>query len=121
MVECRITDAIKVHVYEVRPRKDKRGVDLMSDVLPLVAYGTTDRMQSATQSDMRSIAAAHIMRQSGSDTRPHPTNIDPHIMKRLFHCKDCADDYCFHLILVSFHCFGLFLMSHRESSFLAVH
>jgi hypothetical protein len=22
------------HVYEVRPRKDKRGVDLMSDVLP---------------------------------------------------------------------------------------
>ena len=24
----------KMHVYEVRPRKDKRGVDLMSDVLP---------------------------------------------------------------------------------------
>ena len=23
------------HVYEVRPRKDKRGVDLISDVLPL--------------------------------------------------------------------------------------
>ena len=23
-----------VHVYEVRPRKDKRGVDLISDVLP---------------------------------------------------------------------------------------
>ena len=23
-----------VHVYEVRPRKDKRGVDLVSDVLP---------------------------------------------------------------------------------------
>ena len=22
------------HVYEVRPRKDKRGVDLISDVLP---------------------------------------------------------------------------------------
>jgi len=24
-----------MHVYEVRPRKDKRGVDIMSDVLPL--------------------------------------------------------------------------------------
>jgi hypothetical protein len=23
------------HVYEVRPRKDKRGVDLISDVLPI--------------------------------------------------------------------------------------
>jgi len=23
-----------VHVYEVRPRKDKRGVDLISDALP---------------------------------------------------------------------------------------
>ena len=25
----------KAHVYEVRPRKDYRGVDLISDVLPL--------------------------------------------------------------------------------------
>jgi len=24
-----------MHVYEVRPRKDKRGFDLVSDVLPL--------------------------------------------------------------------------------------
>jgi hypothetical protein len=24
----------RMHVYEVRPRKDKRGVDLISDVLP---------------------------------------------------------------------------------------
>jgi hypothetical protein len=23
-----------IHVYEIRPRKDKRGVDLISDVLP---------------------------------------------------------------------------------------
>src|SRR5262245_28084698 len=28
-----------MHVYEVRPRKDKRGVDLISDGLP---FGTTD-------------------------------------------------------------------------------
>jgi hypothetical protein len=26
-----------MHVYEVRPRKDKRGVDLISDVLPFGA------------------------------------------------------------------------------------
>ena len=25
---------ISAHVYEVRPRKDKRGVDLISDALP---------------------------------------------------------------------------------------
>ena len=25
---------ISIHVYEVRPRKDKRGVDLISDALP---------------------------------------------------------------------------------------
>ena len=28
------TSAIPAHVYEVRPRKDKRGVDLISDALP---------------------------------------------------------------------------------------
>ena len=33
-----------VHVYEVRPRKDKRGVDLISDVLPFgrLWYDTAD-------------------------------------------------------------------------------
>jgi hypothetical protein len=41
-----------MHAYEVRPRKDKRGVDLISDVLP---FGR--RMQSATQS----ISAGHMM------------------------------------------------------------
>jgi hypothetical protein len=32
------------HVYEVRPRKDKRGVDLISDVLPFgrLWYGEPD-------------------------------------------------------------------------------
>jgi hypothetical protein len=32
------------HVYEVRPRKDKRGVDLISDVLPFgrLWYNTPD-------------------------------------------------------------------------------
>ena len=38
------TDVLSVHVYEVRPRKDKRGIDLISDVLPFgrLWYGTAD-------------------------------------------------------------------------------
>jgi hypothetical protein len=40
------------HAYEIRPRKDKRGVDLISDVLPFgrLWYGdpaAKSRMQSA--------------------------------------------------------------------------
>jgi hypothetical protein len=31
-------EAVK-HVYEVRPRKDKRGVDLISDALPFGRLG----------------------------------------------------------------------------------
>jgi len=27
-------DQSKIHIYEIRPRKDHRGVDLISDVLP---------------------------------------------------------------------------------------
>jgi hypothetical protein len=30
-----VTSTIPAHLYEVRPRKDKRGVDLISDALPL--------------------------------------------------------------------------------------
>jgi hypothetical protein len=39
----------KKHVYEVRPRKDKRGVDLISDVLPLgtLWYGEPDAISNA--------------------------------------------------------------------------
>jgi hypothetical protein len=34
----------KIHVYEVRPRKDHRGVDLISDALPFgrLWYDTPD-------------------------------------------------------------------------------
>ncbi len=33
-----------LHIYEVRPRKDKRGIDLISDVLPFgrLWYDTPD-------------------------------------------------------------------------------
>jgi hypothetical protein len=37
------------HIYEVRPRKDHRGVDLVSDVLLFGAlwYGETDAISNA--------------------------------------------------------------------------
>ena len=38
-----------MHVYEVRPRKDKRGVDLISDVLPFgrLWYGEPNAVANA--------------------------------------------------------------------------
>jgi len=38
-----------MHVYEVRPRKDKRGVDLISDVLPFgrLVYGRPNATSNA--------------------------------------------------------------------------
>lgn len=37
------------HVYEVRPRKDKRGVDLISDALPFgrLRYAESDAISNA--------------------------------------------------------------------------
>jgi hypothetical protein len=32
--QCDLTKRSSQHIYEVRPRKDDRGVDLISDVLP---------------------------------------------------------------------------------------
>jgi len=32
-----------MHIYEVRPRKDKRGVDLISDALPFGALSITGK------------------------------------------------------------------------------
>lgn len=39
----------KVHVYEVRPRKDKRGVDLILDALPFgrLWYGEPNAVSNA--------------------------------------------------------------------------
>ena len=40
------------HVYEIRPRKDNRGVDLISDVLPFGSlwYGEPDAISNAVHS-----------------------------------------------------------------------
>jgi hypothetical protein len=38
-----------IHAYEVRPRKDERGVDLISDALPFgsLCYGEPNAIQKA--------------------------------------------------------------------------
>jgi len=40
---------ISTHIYEVRPSKDHRGIDLISDVLPFsrLWYGEPDAMSNA--------------------------------------------------------------------------
>ena len=89
---------MSVEAYEVRQGSDKRGVDLISDALPFGRRGTASQTLSATRLTMQSIASGPMMRRSAFDTRPHPTNIHPQVMKHFFHCKDWADDSCFHLI-----------------------
>jgi hypothetical protein len=49
------------HVYEVRPRRDKRGFDLISDVLPFDRWWYAERTPSRTLSAMPNTAAAHMM------------------------------------------------------------
>jgi len=50
-----------MHVYEVRPRSDHRGVDLISDALPFGRLRCDGgRMRSAMQSTTPSFAAAQI-------------------------------------------------------------
>jgi hypothetical protein len=43
------TKSIPMHIYEVRPRRDHRGVDLISDVLPFgrLWYGEPDAVRNA--------------------------------------------------------------------------
>jgi hypothetical protein len=50
-----------MHIYEVRPRKDKRGVDLISEVLPFGSLWYGGHKRSRTQSDTPSTAVAHMM------------------------------------------------------------
>ncbi len=50
-----------MHAYEVRPRKDHRRVDLISDALPFRRCGMPSRAQSVTQSTTPSFAAGRMM------------------------------------------------------------
>jgi len=50
-----------LHIYEIRPRKDHRGVILNSDALPFGQLWYAGRMQSAMPSGTRCTAAIHMM------------------------------------------------------------
>jgi hypothetical protein len=50
-----------MHAYEVRPRKDKRGVDLISDALPFGGLWYSGKTRSTMQSDTPNIAVDHMM------------------------------------------------------------
>jgi hypothetical protein len=46
-----------INVYEIRPRQDHRGVDLISNALHSVGCGTTNQTQSALVVKTASLAA----------------------------------------------------------------
>jgi hypothetical protein len=48
-------------LYEVRPRKDKRGADPISEALPFDRLWYAELEQSATQLTTRSFGVAHTM------------------------------------------------------------
>jgi hypothetical protein len=52
-----------MHVYEVRPRKDKRGVDLISDALPFghLWYGEPNAVSNAIGYGMQRSRSADVV------------------------------------------------------------
>ena len=67
------------HVYEVRPRKDKRGVDLISNALPFggLWYTKPDDAVSYTKSFSRSHdAVIRVYDESGNVIQTHEHNGD---------------------------------------------
>ena len=66
-----------IHVYEVRPRKDKRGVDLIGDVLPfgLLWYDTPDNaIGYAMHSSRSNDAVIRVYDQAGNVIETHEYN-----------------------------------------------
>ena len=52
---------ISIHIYEIRPRADKRGFDLMAMRSHTVRCGIAAQTQSGIQSVTRSFTATHMM------------------------------------------------------------
>jgi hypothetical protein len=65
------------HVYEVRPRKDQRGVDLISDALPFGAlwYGEPDAISNAI-----GYAKGRLCFRSGEMAFPIPCGTVRHVI-----------------------------------------
>jgi hypothetical protein len=62
------------HLYEVRPRKDHRGVDLISDALPfgrLWYLETTDAIEYAKHRSRSHRALIRVYDSSGNVTETH--------------------------------------------------
>ena len=84
-----------MHVYEVRPRKDKRGVDLISEVLPFgrLWYGDANAVANAIG------YAEHFSRSHDAVIRVYDTagNMPPPILeqmrKRFWPTKAEREDY----------------------------
>jgi hypothetical protein len=69
-----------MHVYEIRPRKDHRGVDLISDALPFgrLWYDTPDHaLGSAMHSSRSHDAVIHAYDSAGNviETREHKATL----------------------------------------------
>jgi hypothetical protein len=62
-----------VHVYEVRPRSDKRGVDLISDVLPFdrLAYDGTNAIGYAVDRSRSHDALIRVYDDAGNMIETH--------------------------------------------------
>ena len=70
------TKSIPMHIYEVRPRRDHRGVDLISDVLPFgrLWYDTPDNAIGYAMHSSRSADAIIRVYDAGgkvSETHEH--------------------------------------------------
>jgi hypothetical protein len=50
-----------MHVYQVRPRSDKRGFGFIADALPFGRLWYGAQTQPAVQSPTQSFSAAHMM------------------------------------------------------------
>ncbi len=72
-----MTSMIPARVYEIRPRSDKRGVDLLSDVLPFgrLWYGEPDAVSNAIgYAKFRSRshdAVIHVFDEAGNVIETH--------------------------------------------------
>ena len=62
-----------MHVYEVRPRKDKRGVDLISDALPFgrLWYGEPNAISYAMHRSRSHHAVIRVYDEAGNVIETH--------------------------------------------------
>jgi hypothetical protein len=64
---------VSVHVYEVRPRKDRRVVDLISDALPFgrLWYGEPDAISNAKFYSRSHHAVIRVYDEAGNVIQTH--------------------------------------------------